>query len=433
MNFVNTPISRRRFLQTSAIAAAAPFLLPSHVWAAATGPNSRISLGIIGMGTMGRGLMGAFLREGDVQVTAVCDVDETRREHHRRRVNEHYAGATGLEGYRGCAAYGDFRELLSRDDIDGVVIATPDHWHAIMAILAAQAGKDIYCEKPLCQSVNEAVRIVQAVEKHKRVFQTGSQQRSSGRFREACELVRNGRLGALQRVEVSLPPGIGEWCDLPESDPPDGLDWDFWLGPAPRRGWHEILSPVGVHDHFPRWRNYREYGGGMVTDWGAHHFDIAHWGMGMDESGPVEVIPPEEPNATAGTELIYPGGIEVKHLEGNGVRFVGVDGEVTVHRGGLSATPQSLAEDPLPDDAIRLYASSNHTRNWLDCMRSRQRPICDATIGARSVIVCHLANMAYWHGQRFRWDPSSNTFAGGTGNTDWLDVSYRSPWRLPEV
>ena len=325
--------SRRSFLATTTTAViAAPFILPSRIWAAETKPNSRLTLGFIGMGKQAGGLLGGFLGKKETQTVAVCDVDTTRRNHAKKMAEDFYAKQTDGGSYKGCAAYNDFRELLARKDIDAVVIATPDHWHAFISIAAAQAGKDIYCEKPLCQSIHEARAMVNAVRKNKRVFQTGSMQRSSREFRVACELVRNGRIGKIERVEVMVG-GPGIPCDLPvEADEP-GLDWDLWLGPAPQRGYHSELSPRGVHNHFPNWRRYREYGGGMVTDWGAHHFDIAQWGLGMDESGPVEIFPADKPNATEGVHFTYANGVEVMHKNGNGIWFYGSEGRIFVNRG----------------------------------------------------------------------------------------------------
>ncbi len=424
--------SRRHFLKSSALAATVPFILPAFGRGKEPSPNDRIQLGIIGMGMMGGRLLNGFLREETVQVVAVCDVDADRLDHHRQRANQHYAEKTGRGNFDGCAGYGDYRALLARDDVDGVVIATPDHWHAIMAIEAARSGKAIYCEKPLCQSVEEALALVRTVRRHRCVFQTGSQQRSDARFRRACEWVRNGWIGRVERVEVALPDGIATWCALPESDPPAALDWDLWLGPAPERGWNETLSPTGVHRHFPDWRLYREYGGGMITDWGAHHLDIVQWGLDADDSGPERVLPPEEIDATTGARLIYPRGIEVTHVEGNGITFFGTEGRIFVNRTTLESTPEFDPGEPLPDDAVRLYESDHHLRNWLDCIRSREKPICDVDVGARSVIACHLVNMAYWYREAFDWDPAENRLAHNTGNPDWLEVAYRSPWKLEE-
>ncbi len=429
------PITRRRFLKTSAFVATAPLVLPAfpYLRAAGTAANDRIQLGIIGMGRMGRTLLHGFLGEGGVQVVALCEVDSIRREDARNRAETHYAEAAGKDRYRGVHTSDDFRELLDREDIDAVVVATPDHWHALMGIAAARAGKDVYCEKPLCQTVEEAQALVEVVRRNDCVFQTGSQQRSSERFRRACEWVRNGRIGRVRRIHVALPPGIATWCDLPESDPPEGLDWDLWLGPAPERGWNEILSPVGVHNHFPDWRNFREYGGGMITDWGAHHFDIVQWALGTDDSGPVEVIPPSATDAETGTRLIYRDGVEVVHIDGNGITFFGTEGAIFVNRHNLEISPESLRDPASPADAIRLEVSDNHLRNWLDCIRSRREPICGVETGARSVTVCHLVNLAYWHRRAFAWDPAGNRFFGGGGDPAWLRTRYRPPWTLTEA
>ncbi len=427
------PVSRRNFLKTSAVAAAIPFLLSGRLRGADVSANERIAVGIIGVGKMGGLHLRRLLENESVQIVAVCDVDTVRREHHREAVNSHYAAQAGRQRYAGCSSYSDFRDLLARDDIDAVVIATPDHWHALIAIAAARAGKDIYCEKPLCQSIEEARAIVEAVRAENCVFQTGSQQRSTGPFREACELVRNGAIGEIRRITVALPPGLAVPCDLPESDPTAGLDWDLWLGPAPFRGWNEVLSPVGVHDHYPEWRHYREYGGGMITDWGAHHFDIVQWAMDQDESGPVEVIPPAVPGSSSGARFYYRNGVEVTHLEGNGITFFGTDGEIFVNRRTIEVKPATLEREAfLAEAKIRLPATGSHERNWIDCIRSRRKPVCHEEIGARSVTVCHLVNLAYWHNARFGWDPRANQFLTGSGNPDWLRVEngYRDPWKL---
>jgi predicted dehydrogenase len=439
---MRTNLSRRSFLlATTTAAAAAPFLLPSRLWCADTPPSERLTLGFIGMGTQGRGLMGGFLGRKETQVLAVCDVDTTRREAAKKTVEERYAKAKESGDYKGCAAYNDFRELLSRKDIDAVVIATPDHWHALIAIAAANAGKDIYCEKPLCQSIREAQPMIDAVRKNQRVFQTGSMQRSSKEFRTACELVRNGKIGKVQTIDVSVG-GPSVWCKLPGEDPEPGLDWNLWLGPAPMRPYHSELSPRGVHKHFPNWRAYREYGGGMITDWGAHHFDIAQWGMGMDDSGPVEIFPADKPNAQRGVHYKYANGVEVFHKDGPGVVFHGSEGKIQVNRGQFkfwvgnelkAESPgqcDAIAKEYLPEGSIRLYKSNDHGGDWLACVRSRQKPICDVAVGAHTVIVCHLVNLAYHHGQKMKWDPANKKFLDGAGDPAWLDVYHRGPWKL---
>lgn len=447
-----TRFTRRNFIRTSTIAAAAPFILPSHIWSAETKPNSRLTLAFIGNGTQGKGLMGGFLGKKETQVVAVCDVDTTRREDAKKRVEDHYAKQTGSD-YKGCAAYNDFREVLARKDIDAVVIATPDHWHAFIAIAACNAGKDIYCEKPLTETIHEARTLVNAVRKTNRVFQVGSMQRSSKEFRVACELVRNGIIGNIKTVEVAVG-GPGVPCDLPEEAMEPGLDWDMWLGPAPKRAYNSVLSPRGVHKHFPDWRRYREFGGGMVTDWGAHHFDIAQWGLGMDESGPTEIFAVDKPKATQGVRLKYANGVEVIHKNGGfGVSFFGEKGKVLVNRGRFElwlgdekqADPTktdpakkpdaiqsaSLAEKQyLADAKIKLYNSTDHKTDWLTAIKDRKKPICDVETGARSVTVCHLVNLAYYHGENMKWDPAKNQFIGGAGKNEWLNVPHRGAWQV---
>jgi len=439
---MKTSCSRRRFIRTTVVTgAAAPFILPSRIWAAETKPNDLLTIGCIGIGTQGRGLMGGHLRSKDTRVVAVCDVDTTRREFARKTVDEHYAKEAAAASAKGCDAYKDFRELLARKDIDAVVIATPDHWHALVAIAAAKAGKDIYCEKPLCQSIHEARSMVNAVRKNKRIFQTGSMQRSSKEFRVACELVRNGAIGKIKNIEVAVG-GPGVPCDLPgETDEP-GLDWNMWLGPAPMRPYHSELSPRGVHKHFPNWRNYREYGGGMITDWGAHHFDIAQWGMGMDESGPVEIFPPEQADAKHGVRYLYANGVEVVHKNGNGIWFYGAEGKIYVNRGKFElwmgeeqkvrspADCDQIASALLPSSAVHLYKSGDHRADWVNSVRTRKPPICDVEVGARTVSVCHLVNLAYYHGKKLKWDPKREQFTDGTGDPKWLDVPHRGEWQI---
>ncbi len=434
--------SRRQFLKaTSTVAVGVPLLLRSNVFAAADSPGNRLTLGFIGMGRQSRNLLSSFLRRPETQVLAVCDADQSRREQARKTVEDFYAGKSGSSSHPSCGAYGDFQELLARKDIDAVVIATPDHWHAIIAIAAAQSGKDIYCEKPLSQSIHEARAMVNAAGKNQRVFQTGSMQRSMREFRTAVELIRNGVLGRITRAEVAVG-GPGIPCDLPAEPDESGLDWNRWLGPAPSRPYNSILSPRGIYDLYPMWRKYREYGGGMVTDWGAHHFDIVQWALGMDHSGPVEIFPAAGPDAQSGVKLLYANGTEVTHIPGNGITFYGTDGKLYVNRGKFelwigsekkadsTAKLDAVIAEYLGGKAERVYTSIDHHRNWLECIRSRKPPVAEAEIGARSVTVCHLVNLAYYHGQHMNWDPKAETFAGGAGDPKWLDVAYRSPWKL---
>lgn len=429
-------ITRRDFIRSATVAAAAaPILVPSR----ATAANDRVTLGFIGVGTQNRFHLGYFLRQNDVQVLAVCDVDTTRREDAKKMVEKRYGEQQKNGAYKGCAAYNDFRELLDRKDIDAVVIATPDHWHAIPVLEACRAGKDIYCEKPLSLTIHEAKAMVDAVRKYNRVFQTGSQQRSSPEFRLACELVRSGRIGKVKSVYVNVR-GPSRWCDLPEERMEPGLDWDRWLGPAPKRPYNSVLSPRGVHKGFPNWREYREYSGGQMTDWGAHHFDIAQWGLGMDDSGPVEIIPPDDPKAQRGVRFVYANGVVVIHggeyepgKRGRGVTFVGTDGKIFVDRGYKASDPEQIIKQPLGEKDVHLYESPGQQRDWLNCVRSRKRPICDVEIGARSVTVCHLGNLAYWNHRTLHWDPKEWRFVNDDEANKWLDRERREPWQLPRV
>jgi len=439
-------INRRQFVRSAAATAAAPLFVPSTALGddQKPPPSERLNLGFIGVGMMNRGHLGHFLGQKDVQVLAVCDVDTTRRQAAKKTVEDRYAERQKNGQYKGCEAYNDFRDLIARRDIDAVVIATPDHWHAIPCLEAIKAGKDIYCEKPLTLTIHEAKSLIDAVRKHDRVFQVGSQQRSEDKFRLACELVRNGRIGKLQKVYVKVG-GPSKPCDLPEESLEPGLDWERWLGPAPLRPYNSVLSPRGIHNHFPNWRNYREYSGGMMTDWGAHHFDIAQWGLGMDTSGPVEIIPPADPKAERGVKYIYANGVEVIHADTipgldpeklkkmRGVTFVGTDGIVFVDRGYLASDPDDLHKQPIGESEVHLYKSPGHQRDWLNCVRSRKRPLCDVEIGARSVTVCHLGNLAYWNHRKLKWDPAKWEFPGDAEANQWRDRERRDPYQLPAV
>jgi len=394
-------VTRRSFLRG---ATAAAFAAPMVIRSSAFGANDRITTGIIGRGGPAGG--GA----GGTQLLAVCDVREDR--------------LRGFRGRKGVTVHNDFRELLARDDIDAVLIGTPDHWHAIPAIEAAKAGKDIYCEKPMSLTIREARAMVRAVRRYGRVFQTGSQQRSEfgGRFRFACEMVRSGRIGELKSIKVNVGGSSGD-CYLPAEPVPEGVDWDMWLGPAP---WRRFNQRILYH-----WRAFRDYSGGGMTDMGAHHFDIAQWALGMDESGPVEIIPPNGKDVERLT-YIYANGVKVYHGGGGGgsVVFFGTEGKIAVSRGHLQTWPASIMQKPIGPNEVRLYRSRSQKGNWLECIRSRQRPICDVEIGCRSVTVCHLGNIAYWLGRPLKWDPVKEEFVGDPEANRWLDRPKRSPWTL---
>ena len=423
-------MNRRQFIQravgTTTAAVAFPYLVPASALGGAA-PSERITLGFIGTGKQSKHLMKSFLNSPGTHVLAACDVDKLKLARGKKIVEDHYAGKNG-GSYKGCDTYSDFRALLARDDIDAVVIATPDHWHAITVIQSAQAGKDIYCEKPLSQTIAEARAMVHAIRRYGRVFQTGSMQRSNWRFRQGCELVRNGYIGELKHVTV----GVGGPAANPplKAQPvPDYLDWDMWLGPAQWRPYHEELSPHLSWDGFPHWRNNSRFGGGGMTDWGAHHFDIAQWGMGMDESGPVEIIPPDGKDVKVLTYK-YAGGVTMTRDKANGVLFTGTKGRVETNRSHFQTWPESLKDRKIGTNEIHLYESRNHYVDWLDAIRKRSKPICDIETGCRSVTVCHLGNIAYKLGRPLKWDPKREVFVGDEDANRLLSRPMRAPWHV---
>lgn len=422
---MRSSLSRRQFIAAGAVGAAAFPLLADEV--KKTSANEKINLGFIGVGTMGRGHLGGFLGMGDVQVVAVCDVVAERREDARKRVDNHYSRNKKGES-KVCATYTDFRELLAHKELDAVVIATPDHWHAIPCILAARGKKDIYCEKPLTQNIAEGRRIVGEVAKSHVIFQTGSQQRSefNNHFRLAVELVRNGRIGKVKTINI----GVGnpsKACDLPTQEVPKGTDWDLWLGPAPTRGYNEILCPKGVHNHFPAWREYRDYAGGGVADMGAHHFDIAQWALGMDESGPVQILPPEK--GERGLKLVYANGVEMIHGGNVDCEFIGEKGTIRVWRDKIQSDPPEILKTPIGEKEWRVYPANNHKRNWVECIRSRKQPICVAETGHRSATVCHLTNIGYQLRKKLRWDPVKEQFDDTEANK-LVSREPREKWKI---
>ena len=448
MNLPQT--NRRAFLKTSAVLFSAPLILPSRVWSAESAPSKRLTVGCIGMGKQMGGHLGSCLNRDDVEVLAVCDVDTTRREHAKKRVDTAYTAKAGAD-YKGCAAYNDFREVIARKDIDLVIIATPDHWHAYIAIAAVRAGKDVYCEKPLTYNVHEAVELVKEVRKADRVFQVGSQQRSSKEFRIAAELVRNGVLGRVDSIHVSFGDPAKPYT-LPAEPMEPGLDWDRWCGPGPLVAYNPSLSPRGIHNNYPDWRLTWEFGGGMITDWGAHHIDISQWALNADASGPVEVRAPQNwATAKRGAQLVYADGTVLTHVRGKGVSFYGTEGVCHVNRGkfelimdgktvhkfwdketdkGTSMEREvTLTErEFLANAKVKLYNSKSHFEDFITCVRSRQRPICDVEIGARSAIACHVMNFAYHYGANAKWNPAKNKFASG-GSSKWLTRdNYRGGW-----
>ena len=408
-------ITRRRFLSGATAAAfGVPLVVRASAWGAgrALPPSERITLGAIGFGARGRGVFGDLTRRGGVQALAVCDVLEARLQ---------------PAADKGLAVYQDFRELLSRDDLDAVVITSPSHWKPLHTIAAAKAGKDVFCEKPMSLGVRDGRAMVTSVRRYGRVFQHGTQQRSSSEFLFACEMVRSGRIGELKSATVYVG-GPPQECSLPAQPVPPGIDWDMWLGPAPWRPFHAniCLRDCGG------WEGLRDYSGGGMTGWGSHHFDIAQWGLAADQTGPLEIIPPDGKDVKHLTYK-YAGGAVVYHagvMDTWAVLFEGTEGKIAVNRGTLQTWPESLAQKPIGPQEVHLYRSPGHTANFLDCIRTRQEPICDVEIGHRTMTVCHLGNIAYQVRRPLRWDPAKEEFIGDPDADRLLDRARREPWSL---
>ena len=431
--------TRRTFLKhTAALTGAAvglPYIVPASALGADghTAPSNRITLGCIGVGSMGGANMRNFLRFDDVRIVGVCDVDRARREGAKAQVDQRY-------GDDGCATYHDFRELLARDDLDAVSIAVPDHWHAIPAIAAAKAGLDIYAEKPLALTIPQGRAMCDAVARYGRIWQTGSWQRSTGDFRYACELVRNGRIGEVHTVEVGLPTGPS--CDFqPEMPVPDGFDYDFWLGPAPEAPY----TTNRCHFNF-RW--ILDYSGGQVTDWGAHHCDIANWGMGTEGTGPIEVegeatFPRSGLYNTAtdyrfaarfgpGASPVSPKGFTMimSNAFRMGAKFIGTKGWVQIARGFFDSEPKSLMNSVIGPRETHLYESRDHHGNFLDCTRTRRQTITPIEAAHRAISIAHLGNIAMRLERKVRWDPTAERFVNDPEADRLLARAMRGSWHL---
>jgi predicted dehydrogenase len=432
-------VSRRDFLRNASRVGAAlalPTIIPSSALGADghVAPSNRIVMGAIGVGAKGTANLKSFLKRKDVQVVAVCDVDRERREKTKRTIDDEY-------GNKDCETYLDFRELIGRGDLDAACTALPDHWHALPAIHAARAGLDVYGEKPLARSIHEGRAMVEAVERAGRVWQTGSQQRSDAKFRQAAELVRNGRLGKVRRVEVLL--GKSKIVDRQPSLPvPEGLDWDFWLGPAPWRPYCEFKGKGGKC-HW-NWRWILDYSGGQLTDWIGHHLDIAHWATGQERSGPVEIAGKGEYESDALSNVPisfdftckYADGLEIsirsvyEDLE-KGITFFGDDDRwLYVTRGRIDANPKSLLKEPIGANEIHLYKSTDHYGNFIDCVKSRKETVAPIEIGHRSVSVGLLGEIAMLTGRKIKWDPAREAILNDPGAAAMLGRSYREPWVL---
>ncbi|MGZ3763396.1 MAG: Gfo/Idh/MocA family protein [Mucilaginibacter sp.] len=403
-------ISRRAFIGKAAVISAFT-IVPRFVLGGKgyTAPSDLITLGFIGTGKQASGLKGSFLDTNEVKIIAAADVYGSKLKRFADEVNQYYATKAAQSQYAGCATHADFRDLLARKDIDAVVIATPDHWHSIHTILAARAGKDIYCEKPLSLTINEGRAMVTEARKHKRIFQTGSMQRSWDEFRQAVELVRNGYIGEVKTVKVNVgPPPVP--YNLAAEQVPTDLNWDFWLGPNAPQVYNHNLAPGLTDDFWAHWRDYKEFGGGGMTDWGAHMFDIAQWGLDMDSSGPITVTPPDKDHPFLTYQ--YANGITMTHEPtGNqGVTFVGSEGSIHVMRGTLETTPVTLKDKVIGPNEKHVYRSENHYKDFLQAIRKRTKPVADVEIGHRTATVCNIGNIAYELKRPLQWNPHKEEF-----------------------
>ncbi|MBE7499758.1 MAG: Gfo/Idh/MocA family oxidoreductase [Verrucomicrobiales bacterium] len=458
-------LSRRRFLVATGTALAAPTLIPASALGAEDrpAPSERITMGVVGWGMQGPGNTGAFLNQKDCQVVAACDVHQQRRSAAVNAVNRKY-------GNEDCKAYDDYRELMARKDIDAVMLALPDTWHALMSVEAARNGKDIYGEKPLARTIAEQQAIVRAVQKHQRIWQTGSWQRSVENFHKAVEIVQNGLIGKVTRVEVGLPSGHHDFAgtapellkklegiagaprnlarltpstpgwDQAVSAPPPELDYDRWLGPSAM----EPYVKTRVHMNW-RW-NYN-VGGGQLLDWIGHHCDIAHWGLGFDGTGPVEVegqgeFPAKDAVWNTCTKYritcTYAEGVTMTIAGGHGdirggTKWYGADGWVWVDRGGFDCSNEELKDiSRLPENLrkVKVYHSRDHMRNFLDCVKSRQPTITPVEAAHRSAVPGHLGLIAMLVGRKIKWDPRQEVIVNDAAASQLLSREYRSPWKL---
>jgi predicted dehydrogenase len=410
-------ISRRKFIGNAATLSAF-LILPRHVLGGKgfIAPSDQINLGFIGAGRRGLSLRDSFFPIEGVKITAACDVYRSKLDNFCKKPGN------------SCVPYHNFTELLEQKGIDAVVIATPDHWHATMAVMAAKAGKDIYCEKPLSLTVVEGRKMADAVAKYKRVFQTGSMQRSAPEFRQAVELIRNGHIGEVKTVKVSIG-GPPVPYNLPAETVPADLDWNLWLGPNEFVHYNHELNPVIGDPLWGRWRDFKGLGGGDITDWGAHMFDIVQWALDMDHSGPVEFIPPG--NDVKHLTMKYANGVIMTHEDfgkPHGIHFNGTEGTIEVQRKKLVTTPDALKDKTTFEKQV--YHSDNHYKDFLKAMRDRSKPVSDIESGHRSASVGNLANIAYDLKVPLKWDPVKERFLNNKAADKQLFRKMKREWAV---
>jgi len=440
----NNSLNRRQFLKKTTSIAAGAFALPYFVPSSALGkagivsPSNRIVMGGVGVGGMGSGDMENFLEKKEVQFVALCDVDKNHRDKAKKTVDDKY-------GNNNCKTYPDFREMIGRGDLDAVFTAVPDHWHAIIGVAALKAGLDVHGQKPLARTIKEGRAICDAVKRYDRVWQTGSQQRSNSHFRHACELVRNGRIGKVLNVEVGLPSGTGSGL-VPPEPVPQWLDWNMWLGPTPWKPYCNFGRNGGPHFD---WRWIMDYSGGQLTDWAGHHIDIAHWGLGLDYDGPVEIVGKAEYPKDGLWDTPYKYKFTCKYKNGVvitvcdhrqlnhrlGTRkgwtiWYGDKGWIFVSRHALHASAPKILEEKIGSDEIHLYKSDDHRQNFLDCVKSRQLTVAPAEVGHRSISVGLLGEIAMLTGRKLKWDPDKELFIDDPEANRMLSRPMRNPWHL---
>jgi predicted dehydrogenase len=428
--------SRRQFLH-SVTAAAGFMIVPARVLGQnRIPPSDQITIGVIGTGDHGVNRdVKRFLPEPDCRIIAVCDVDRSRRLDAKRLIEERYSEVYGKE-YKGCDEYNDFRDVIARDDIDAIMNATPDHWHVIPSIMAAQAGKDVMCEKPISLTVLEGRALADAMKKYNRIFMTATENRSDVNYLRMCELVRNGRIGTLKEIHVGLPgkPGIQE-ADHTITKPPEGFDYDLWLGQAPVRPY----SAARCHWNF-RW--ILEYSGGQITDWGAHMIDLAQWGHNTEDTGPVEVKGKGQFPETGLYDVAHQFEVHYKYADGvemivksknPSLKFIGTDGWIGNEgwRADLEASSDDILKTPERDLKERLYTcAAGEQRNFLDCVKSRKPTYAPAETGHRSITIAHIGHISMQLGRKLQWDPEREEFVDDPPANWMLSRPMREPWTL---
>jgi predicted dehydrogenase len=463
MSEVRRGMTRRQLLSdvakgvgVASIAGGFPAIVPASVFGAAS-PSNRLNIGAIGTGRISRVHdMPGVLQYDTARIVAVCDLDQHRVEDAKKLVNDFYSKQTG-KPYDGVTGYGDYKELLANKDVDGVLISTPDHWHALVAIAAVRAGKDVYLQKPASLTIAEGRALSNAVHASGRIFQIGSQQRSAPQFRYAAELVRNGRIGQLKTVQIGLP-GDPSGDDEPEMPVPKNLNYEMWLGSTPVVYYTEKRVHPQVGYDRPGWLRCEQFGAGMITGWGAHHVDSAHWAMDTEYTGPIEIsgwakFPTRglwDVHGDFKTEGVYANGVRmvVSGEFPNGIRFEGSEGWIFVSRGNervtasdpdaklkdataLAASDPKIITSPIGPNEIHLYVSREHHGNWLECVVSREQTIAPVEVAHRSCSACLLHHIAMKIDRKLSWDPVKELFVDDDEANRLLSRPQRPPYVLP--